>query len=85
MNVYSLNEHNINISNWRENLDKNLIPCLNKEITNNSFRVTRYLVQSLLSQVDLIKFAFVSRKNLADSKKHVVLGTHTVKTLALAK
>jgi translation initiation factor 3 subunit D len=32
-----------------------------------------------------MKFAFVSRKVMNDSKKHVVLATHTVKTLDWAK
>lgn len=64
MNIYTLFEHNSSISDWRENLDKSVIPCLNKEIQNNSFKVTRWLIQSLISHVDYIKFAFVSRKDM---------------------
>ena len=47
--------------------------------------MSRYLVQSILSGVDYIKFAFVSRKDMGKNNDHVVCATHTVKTLAWAK
>lgn len=49
MNVYCMNEHNPSIKNWRANIDSSIIPCLNKEIANNGFKVSRWLVQSILS------------------------------------
>jgi translation initiation factor 3 subunit D len=55
-----------------------VITCLNKEISDNSFKVSRWVVQALLAEVDLMKFAFVSRREMNDNKKHVVLATHTV-------
>ena len=85
MNVYALNEHSVDRSNWRATIDNSIVPCLNYEITNNAFRVSRYIVQAILSEVDYIKFAFISRKDMADAKNHVVCATHTVKTLAWAK
>lgn len=81
MNVYALNEHNLDRSNWRQTIEKSIITCFNRELTDNSFKISRWIVQSLLSDVDMIKFAFISRKNMADpTKKHCLLGTHTVKT-----
>ena len=53
---------------------------MNREITNNTFKITRWLVQSLLAGVQYIKFAFVGRKDPGLNSKHVVLATHTVKT-----
>jgi translation initiation factor 3 subunit D len=85
MNVYALNEHSLERSNWRATIDNSIVPCLNSEVSNNSFRVSRYLVQSMLSDVDYIKFAFISRKDMGDAKNHVVVATHTVKTQAWAK
>lgn len=85
MNVYALNEHSNERSNWRATIDQSIVPCLNYEVTNNPFRLSRYLVQSILSDVDYIKFAFISRKDMSDPKNHVVVGTHTVKTQAWAK
>ena len=78
MNVYAVNEFNTNLTQWRSKLDQLLIPCLNKEITSNSFKMTKWLVQSLLADVEYIKFAFVSRKDQSINNKHVVLSTHTV-------
>jgi translation initiation factor 3 subunit D len=77
-NVYAFNEHNLNRTNWRINIDNSVITCLNKEISDNSFKVSRWVVQALLADVDLMKFAFVSRREMNDNKKHVVLATHTV-------
>ena len=85
MNIYSMTEHNQDISNWRMRIDTAIIPCINKEIQNNSFKVSRWLIQSMLAQVDVMKFAFVSRKAMDDNKKHVVLATHTVQTTSWAK
>ena len=78
MNVYSVNEFDTNLTQWRSKLDTLLIPCLNKEITCNSFKMTKWVVQSLLADVEYIKFAFVSRKDQSINSKHVVLATHTV-------
>lgn len=47
--------------------------------------MSRWIIQSILSEVDLIKFAFVSRKIVGDKDKHNVLGIHTVNTKKFAK
>lgn len=85
MNVYSVNEFDTNLTQWRSKLDNSIITCLNQEITNNSFKFTKWLVQSLLAEVDFMKIAFVSRKDQSANNKHVVLGTHTVQTKSWAK
>lgn len=41
MNVYALSE---NRTNWRGDIDKNITTCLNKEIEDNSFKLSRWLV-----------------------------------------
>lgn len=85
MNVYAFNEHTNERSDWRSQIDNSLITCLNKEMSDNSFKSFRWLLESLLSDADLVKFAFVSRKHMNENKKHVLLGTHTVQTKAWAK
>jgi len=85
MNIYALNEHSFDKSNWRTNIDKSIIAQLSQEVNDNSFRITRYLVQSILSGADFIKFGFFSRKSIDDNKSHVLVATHLVKTLAWAK
>ena len=44
MNVYALNEHSLERSNWRNNIESSLIACLNKEVSDNSFKVSRWLL-----------------------------------------
>lgn len=44
MNIYALNEYNPNLTEWKTTIDQQIITCLNKEITNNSFKVTKWLV-----------------------------------------
>lgn len=67
-------------TNWRTTIDTGLITCLNKEIHNNSFKASRWLIQAMLADVDHIKFAFVTRKDMPDNTKHQVLATHTIRT-----
>lgn len=83
-NVYALHEHDLERTDWRSHIDNSQISCLTREITDNSFKVTRWLMQSILAEVDLVKFAFVSRKDANDNKKHMVLSTHFVQTASWA-
>jgi len=86
MNVYAFNEHNFNRTNWRNDIDGSLMKCLNQEISDNSFKVSRWLVQSILADVDYVNFSFVSRKDISDpSKGHSILATHTVPTKTWTK
>lgn len=85
MNVYAFNEFAPNTTNWRSRIDTKLIPCMNEEIKNNSFKVSRWLCQSLLADVDFIKFGFISRKEENNNTKHHLLTTHTVPTHVWAK
>ena len=79
-NNYSLLEYENNKSNWKTNLDQNTAQCITKEVQDNSCKVSRWVVQSLLAGVEQIKFAFVTRKTVKDSKRHVVLGTYGIDT-----
>lgn len=57
---------------------------LTKEVQNNSNKVSRWVVQSLLAGADQIKIAFIARKNAADNTKHVLLGTYGIDTKSFA-
>jgi hypothetical protein len=85
MNLYTFNEHNLQMTNWRNTIDNSIVTCLNKEIANNSFKASRWLIQAMLADVDHIKFAFISRKDMSFADKHFILATHTVKTQHWAK
>jgi translation initiation factor 3 subunit D len=80
MNVYALNEHNLTRSNWRQEIDNEIIAILNKEIEDNSYKTSRWFVQSLLADAEQMKLAFVTREKMTDPSKHIVLATHTLTT-----
>lgn len=84
-NVYALNEHDLERTQWRTKVENGVVSCLTREISDNSFKVSRWLMQALLAEVDLVKFAFVTRKDMNDNKKHVVLTTHQVQTTSWAQ
>ena len=79
MNVYALNEFNLDKTDWRKTLDLSLMNVFSQEISDNSFKVSRWIIQSVLSGVDFIKYAFVTRRDMNDpTKGHEVLQTHTL-------
>lgn len=79
VNTFALNEYDREGSNWRNQIS-DITTVLNKEIFDNMFKVNRWVVQSLLADVEFMKLAFITRKTMNDNKKHVVLATHTIQT-----
>lgn len=67
MNIYSFNEWREKV-NWQKKIDGHLTSIHTAELTDNSFRVHRWMIQCLLADVDLIKFNFVSRVKKNPSK-----------------
>jgi translation initiation factor 3 subunit D len=67
-------------SAWKANLDLMMAQCLTKEVQDNSCKISRWVVQSLLAGVEQIKFAFVTRRNTKDPSRHVILGTYGIDT-----
>lgn len=84
MNTYALNEYDREPSNWRKNIG-DINNVLNTEIFDNLFKVSRWVVQSLLADVEYMKLAFVSRSNMKDNSKHVLLATHQIETRKFAQ
>lgn len=79
-NVYTMLEYELSKMRWKANLDQQLAQCLTKEVQDNSSKINRWVVQSLLAGVDQIKFAFVARKTPKDPSSHVILGTYGIDT-----
>ena len=77
-------EYENNKTNWKQNLDSMMAQCLTKEVQNNSCKVSRWVVKSLLAGVDTIKFGFVTRKSPRDNTKHLILGTYGIDTRSFA-
>lgn len=79
-NTYTLLEYENSKANWRANLDLMMAQFLTKEVQENSCKISRWVVQSLLAGVEQIKFAFVTRRTPKDASKHVLLGTYGIDT-----
>lgn len=72
-------------ADWRSRLDTQLGAVFAKEIRNNGSLLARAAFQSLLSAVDTIKVAYVSRVNSKDATRHGVLSVHTYDPYELAQ
>lgn len=88
MNIKSLNEWDSRFSggvDWRLKLDMQRGAVLATELKNNSCKLGRWTVSSLLAGSDIIKFGYVSRVHVKDSSKHVILGTQQYRPTEFAQ
>jgi translation initiation factor 3 subunit D len=82
MNIKALNEWDPRFSgliDWRQKLDVQRGAVLANELKNNSCKLSKWTVASMLSSTDQIKFGYVSRVHFRDSTKHAILGTQQFK------
>jgi len=87
MNVKALNEWDSRYSgniDWRQKLDVQRGAVLANELKHNSCKLSKWTVQALLAGSDILKFGYITRFNMKDSSKHVVLGTQQFKPLEFA-
>ena len=64
---------------WRQKLDIQKGAVIATEIKSNSYKMSRWTMESILSGVEVMKFGFVSRINPKDRAHHGVLGTANFK------
>merc|ERR1719193_932695 len=64
---------------WRQKLDTQRGAVVATELKNNSCKLAKWTVGSLLAGSDQVKFGYVSRASPRDSTRHVILGTHQFK------
>jgi len=69
---------------WRTRLDSSRGAVVATEMKNNSFKLARFAVQSILAGADNMKLGYISRANPLDPFRHVVLGTSWFKPRDLA-
>merc|ERR1712209_27827 len=87
MNVKALNEwdsrHSGNID-WRQKLDVQRGAVLANELKHNACKLSKWTVQALLAGSDILKFGYITRLNMKDSSRHVILGTQQFKPTEFA-
>jgi len=82
INIKSLNEWDSKLAHgvdWRQKLDTQRGAVVATELKNNSCKLAKWTVGSLLAGSDQVKFGYVSRASPRDSTRHVILGTHQFK------
>lgn len=82
LSIKALNEWDSRVSSgmdWRSKLDSQPGAVLAYEIKANGCKLAKWTVCALLSDVDNIKFGFVSRANSRATDQHVILGTQQFK------
>merc|ERR1711962_294956 len=82
VNLKALNEWDSRSSggvDWRQKLDTQRGAVLANELKNNACKLAKWTVQSILAGADNLKFGYVTRYNVKDSSRHVILGTQQFK------
>ena len=64
---------------WRTKLDSQRGAVVATEMKNNSCKLAKWTVQSVLAGADLMKIGYISRANPRDNTRHVVLSTTSVR------
>ncbi|KAL1939958.1 hypothetical protein VTO73DRAFT_9293 [Trametes versicolor] len=60
---------------WRAKLDSQRGAVMATEMKNNSCKLAKWTVQSVIAGADLLKIGFISRVNPRDNTRHVILST----------
>merc|ERR1712212_564177 len=87
INIKSLNEWDSKLAHgvdWRQKLDSQRGAVVATELKNNSCKLAKWTVSSLLAGSDQIKFGYVSRQHVKDTAKHDILGTQQFKPVEFA-
>ncbi|KAI0773370.1 eukaryotic translation initiation factor 3 subunit 7 [Irpex lacteus] len=64
---------------WRTKLDTQRGAVVATEMKNNSSKLAKWTVQSILAGADLMKIGYISRANPRDNTRHVILSTTSVR------
>ncbi|GLE05766.1 hypothetical protein PINS_up014814 [Pythium insidiosum] len=78
--TYALNEYDPKLTGateWRKKIDSQRGAILANELKNNANKLAKWTAQALLSGVDEMKLAYVSRVNYKDPYSHVLLGVQS--------
>ncbi|KAF8659130.1 hypothetical protein AX16_001900 [Volvariella volvacea WC 439] len=69
---------------WRVKLDSQRGAVVATEMKNNSCKLAKWTVQSVLAGADLMKIGYISRVNPRDNTRHVILSTASMRPTEFA-
>lgn len=64
---------------WRKNLDTQKGAIVASEMKNNSAKLARWAVQSVLVGAEYMKVGYITRANPRDAQRHVIVGVQSLK------
>jgi len=64
---------------WRAKLDSQRGAVVATEMKNNSCKLAKWAVQSILSGAEVLKIGYVTRANPRDNTRHVILSTASMR------
>ncbi|WVQ98599.1 eukaryotic translation initiation factor 3 subunit D [Kwoniella sp. CBS 9459] len=70
---------------WRKNLDTQKGAIVASEMKNNSAKLARWAVQSILVGAEQMKMGYISRANPRDAQRHVIVGVQSFKPTDFAR
>ncbi len=70
---------------WKKNLDTQKGAIVAGEMKNNSAKLARWAVQSFIAGADQMKMGYITRANLRDAQRHVIVGVQTYKPVDFAR
>ena len=73
VNVYAMNQWKTSTSSWK-NIETDRASILSQELSDNSTRVSKWAIQTMLAAADSMKIAFVTRQKLTDNTRHKIIG-----------
>ena len=79
--IITVNNDDCSQVDWRQKLDTQRGAVLANELKNNACKLAKWTVQSILAGADNLKFGYVTRYNVKDSSRHVILGTQQFKPI----
>jgi len=70
---------------WRQKLDSQKGAVLANELKSNACKLAKWTAQSVLAGADNLKFGFVTRFNVKDSSRHVIIGMQQFKPIEFSQ
>eukprot|EP00345_Euplotes_harpa_P006117 CAMPEP_0168330054 /NCGR_PEP_ID=MMETSP0213-20121227/7481_1 /TAXON_ID=151035 /ORGANISM="Euplotes harpa, Strain FSP1.4" /LENGTH=539 /DNA_ID=CAMNT_0008333509 /DNA_START=20 /DNA_END=1639 /DNA_ORIENTATION=- len=78
-NIYAMNQWRFTKAGW-SNIDTEKTSIFSQELTDNTNRVSKWAIQSMLAGADIMKILFVARQKILKNDKHYIMSTSTIST-----
>jgi|UniRef100_A0A7S4GJB8 translation initiation factor 3 subunit D len=83
--VYTLNEYDPRLTDWRKKLESAAGAVLATEIKNNAFTLAKYTARAILAGANTMKLGYVARSNPQNRLEHVILQVQQYDPLHFAR